>query len=142
MSVYSSFSFKFETFGSKIEEETQVKFSCREIVHELNGMNYRKPFNGLCFDNQTIIDKKIGVKIADLNVFIKNVESFFAFKENIVFLKLDFQRIAVNGFQKSAAERSMYFHGKTDDAFSERIFSVAISIYSVIHDQNFLFYKG
>ena len=117
MKVHSSFGLKFEAFGTKIEKEAEVKFSRREIIHELYGMSYSKRFNGLCFDNKTIINKKIGVKVADFNVFIENVESFFTLKENIVFLEFNLQGVAVNRFQKSATECSMHFHGEAYDAF-------------------------
>ncbi len=100
-------------------------------------MNNGKGFDSFKFYNQGIFNEKISIKIADFDLLIKNVKSFFSLKSYSIILKFNGQGIAINRFQETAAERPVDFHGTPNDLFGEGIGSAIALSHPVNHLKKF-----
>ena len=73
----SEFLFELQPLCTKVDQQPDVFSRGNQIIHRLNFVSRRQIMNRFQFDDEFVLDQKIGSKFTDQNTVINDIQWFF-----------------------------------------------------------------
>ena len=96
-----------------------LNFRGRKIIYELHLVFFDQCQSGFQLDDNSIVNPKIGVILANYLTIIRDADWLLLFDSESCFLKFDAQRVLINLFEESRAELIVDCIGAANDCLSE-----------------------
>lgn len=93
--------FELKPLTPEVDQQSNVKTSCGEIVHCLNFVGFDQGLNRFQLQDDFSFHQDVGSEIAYRYTFIKNVDPFFFFGSQARFAQFDQQGLPINRFQEA-----------------------------------------